>query len=772
MNRFYNTFRTLKGSRFFRKVLFSFIFTFSIIFFIFFFIVIGSLNQSYKKDKIKTNDLSVSHFEQTANNILKDIYGHTVTLFTSDHTLLNLIYGKEWDTGMQLEAMNTVNAIQNSSDSIHSVNLINLRLKKVMTNFQFYSFDDFYDQELLNLLENTAPSSSPVLFMPRRVNRYAPYESHPARQPDAVWSLIYHSSKSGAMVINIDSRAFSGFLNTGNSDKSRFYLLNNQNQILLSDGMDNFGLSFPEKALLDEISAFPQKSGHLTVRLEGKKYTVSFAKDSSFELTFLKLEPYTLFDAANGLIGFSLGISVFYLLLCLLLAFVMSGFLYRPVDLLKSSVLSALPELPEEISDDDFAMLSGAYHTISMKNSRLEKYKNAYLSRSQEQELMKFLQGSSAAVTPASYTGISMLFDKNHFMVVLMELDTQKEEEPDSLTGRPGDVGLVMFSISNIADELFTSLCPFKRIESNYSRLVYILNFDGELPEIPKILEQVHSLVNEYFKVSFSIGTSSTVCELDDLPAAKAEAENSLNRRFVDGYNSIHCFRLEDTSTENSQSYPFEIEKELITALKGLNHQKVMEALDRFFQKIASYPYSQIRLYLMWLNYNLQRFEYINNLETTPADLETAHTLSEIRTMLERRCTASIQFLEDKKVTNSDRAELITRLSSLIDENLCNPNLSVVYLADEVHLSVNYLRSIYKEQTGDSLSDFITRRKMELISDLLLHTSMTIQDISDKLGFTTKNYFFTFFKKHTGMTPGQYRNLHKNTASALDGTDR
>ncbi|WP_394526027.1 helix-turn-helix domain-containing protein [Lacrimispora sp. JR3] len=769
MNRFYNTFRTLKSSRFFRKVLFSFIFTFSIIFFIFFAIIIGGLNQSYKKDKIKTNDLSVSHFEQTTNNILKDIYGHTVTLFTRDHTLLNLIYGNEWDTGMQLEAINTVNAIQYSSDSIHSVNLINFRLKKVMTNYQFCSFDDFYDQELLSLLEKTAPSPSPVFFMPRKVNRYAPYAT---RQPDDVWSLIYHSSKSGAMVINIDSKAFSGFLNTGDSNKSRFYLLNSQNKILLSDGMDNFGLSFTGKALLDKIKALPQTNGHLTARLEGEKYTVSYAKDSSFGLVFLKLEPYTIFDAANGLLGFSLGISVFYLLLCLFLAFVMSGILYKPVDLLKSSVLSALPELPEEISDDDFTMLSGAYHTISMRNRRLEKFKDAYLSRSQEQELMKFLQGSSAAVTPASYTDISMLFDQNHFMVVLMELDTQKEDGPDSLTGRPGDVGLVMFSISNIADEVFTSLCPYKRIESNYSRLVYILNFDGELPEIPKALEQIHSLVNEYFKVSFSIGTSSTVCELDDLPAAKAEAENSLNRRFVNGYNSIHCFRHEDTPPENSQSYPFETEKELLAALKGLNHQKVMEALDCFFQKIASYPYSQIRLYLMWLNYNLQRFEYINNLETTPVDLETAHTLSEIRTMLEHRCTAAIQFLENKKVTNSDRAELITRLSSLIDENLCNPNLSVVYLADEVHLSVNYLRSIYKEQTGDSLSDFITRRKMELISDLLLHTNMTIQDISDKLGFTTKNYFFTFFKKHTGMTPGQYRSLHKNTDSPLDGADR
>ena len=39
---------------------------------------------------------------------------------------------------------------------------------------------------------------------------------------------------------------------------------------------------------------------------------------------------------------------------------------------------------------------------------------------------------------------------------------------------------------------------------------------------------------------------------------------------------------------------------------------------------------------------------------------------------------------------------------------------------------------------------------------------MTIQQVSDTLGFTTRNYFFTFFKKHTGMTPKQYRLLQGN----------
>ena len=93
-----------------------------------------------------------------------------------------------------------------------------------------------------------------------------------------------------------------------------------------------------------------------------------------------------------------------------------------------------------------------------------------------------------------------------------------------------------------------------------------------------------------------------------------------------------------------------------------------------------------------------------------------------------------------------------------VDEHLYDANLSVSLIAKEVHLSVNYLRSVFKESTGGSLSGYITGRKLDLICKLLKETDMPIQEISDKLGFTTSNYFFTFFKKQKGVTPTQYRN--------------
>ncbi len=111
----------------------------------------------------------------------------------------------------------------------------------------------------------------------------------------------------------------------------------------------------------------------------------------------------------------------------------------------------------------------------------------------------------------------------------------------------------------------------------------------------------------------------------------------------------------------------------------------------------------------------------------------------------------------DVSPNSSNRKDLIEQIQVLIEENIYKPELSVTFLADQVHLSVNYLRNIFKDSTGSSLSNYINNRKIDVICRLLLDTDMTLTEINDKLGFSTRNYFYTFFKKHIGMTPGDYR---------------
>jgi YesN/AraC family two-component response regulator len=136
-------------------------------------------------------------------------------------------------------------------------------------------------------------------------------------------------------------------------------------------------------------------------------------------------------------------------------------------------------------------------------------------------------------------------------------------------------------------------------------------------------------------------------------------------------------------------------------------------------------------------------------------------TLSEIEKQMECRCLYDIEQFVAIRNTSANKKEIVEQIYLLIDDKIYDPELSVALIADEIHLSINYLRNIFKDNTGGSLSNYITKKRLDVIIELLLNSEMSLSEISDKLGFSNRNYFFTFFKKHKGMTPNEFRMLHQ-----------
>ena len=62
------------------------------------------------------------------------------------------------------------------------------------------------------------------------------------------------------------------------------------------------------------------------------------------------------------------------------------------------------------------------------------------------------------------------------------------------------------------------------------------------------------------------------------------------------------------------------------------------------------------------------------------------------------------------------------------------------------------------EETGFGISDYVKAARIERAKILLETSDSSVQEISDKLGFTTRNYFTRCFREITGKTPMEYRN--------------
>ena len=85
---------------------------------------------------------------------------------------------------------------------------------------------------------------------------------------------------------------------------------------------------------------------------------------------------------------------------------------------------------------------------------------------------------------------------------------------------------------------------------------------------------------------------------------------------------------------------------------------------------------------------------------------------------------------------------------------------TVKYLAEHVHLSPSYLSDLLKKETGKNAQEHIHFYLIEEAKNLLLNSEKNVNEIAYNLGFEYPQYFNTLFKKKTGRTPKEFRNLN------------
>ncbi len=107
------------------------------------------------------------------------------------------------------------------------------------------------------------------------------------------------------------------------------------------------------------------------------------------------------------------------------------------------------------------------------------------------------------------------------------------------------------------------------------------------------------------------------------------------------------------------------------------------------------------------------------------------------------------------------KREIIDKIDRYIADNL-DKDLSLPRLADLVYLSPHYLSRTYHAVKGYPLADHIAEMKLATAKRLLASQDMKAQDVGRLVGFEDMSYFGRFFKKHAGMTPGEYKEAVKS----------
>lgn len=84
---------------------------------------------------------------------------------------------------------------------------------------------------------------------------------------------------------------------------------------------------------------------------------------------------------------------------------------------------------------------------------------------------------------------------------------------------------------------------------------------------------------------------------------------------------------------------------------------------------------------------------------------------------------------------------------------------NVSFYAEKLHLSPQHLSTTVKKVTGKTLTDILSSFIIRDAQAKLRSTDMTVQEVAYSLNFSDISFFGKYFKRYTGMSPKQYRNM-------------
>lgn len=214
----------------------------------------------------------------------------------------------------------------------------------------------------------------------------------------------------------------------------------------------------------------------------------------------------------------------------------------------------------------------------------------------------------------------------------------------------------------------------------------------------------------------------------------------------------------------------YAFESELMDAVEHGQIQRENELLSSFsdkdfFEKRTQDPLRNIKNYCIIMNTLLRKAAqkggvhpvYINEASSTFAHkIEKMVSADECKSMM---CEMFRAYCRLVRKHSMQGFSLAVQKAVITIDNDISANLSLSALASMQGMSPGYLSAIFKRDTGKTVSEYIRDRRIHHAQQLLATTQLQIQTVALHCGIMDLQYFSKIFKKQTGMTPKDYREM-------------
>ena len=272
----------------------------------------------------------------------------------------------------------------------------------------------------------------------------------------------------------------------------------------------------------------------------------------------------------------------------------------------------------------------------------------------------------------------------------------------------------------------------------------------------------VHCRRAEGLNVRFFIGSIHTSPK--KLRVSLKKSRHALSYAFPEHTEPVTAYSdVLESSLIACPALPEKLAKELPEAVKCGNRTAFYQnsrMLFDWFQQEGIRDATYMRMCVLGLCYsilqNCWETEELSYYEFTnfQQEMMTSRSLEELRTLFEN--FAQLRWLRQQK-NQAPRRTLSARVAEVVQEHIANIGFSLDDVAAVLYISPNYLRQLFKQETGQTFTEYLTAQRMQRARMLLGNPKMRVSDAAEQCGYADSRYFSVCFKKHWHMTPSEYQ---------------
>ena len=698
---------------------------------------------SYSTEQvIRVSQNSLRQATESLNLTLNSLYRQMEREYRFNSTLIMGMESGSLEPRDYAAIFNTLREIVESNEAFDSAYVYNYREGTFFSSIGvMQNTDRFYDSDIFAMLNQHREINDRKIIHTVHC-RHLTYSYGATIHSLNVITYIFNEPGTDAyLVFNINQDSLQHIIVSGSQDPSARSMIIDMDGVVVSDSQtQHIFENYSGEPYFEQL--LQNASGWLLSSVENRDTLISYNRFNQYTgLNWIILQMYdyrSLADGIREILTIVLLTSIVVALLLIVCLFWVVGRIFVSIERVIRLVDKGEIEI-KKATENEFEHLESSILNLS---ENFEQLSRAYDLPTLQNAFL--LQLAYHGPTPefASQCRQLSLSEEGEYRVVLFKCGTD-----DLLQAK-------------LKEKVAQVLCDCKGflLLDDHTQGCIGCTIDTSM-KMAVLHERIQTIQENLPPIPVGIGD---ICSLENLQASYCASLAAIGYSYVFGSNAIINY-LDIAERENSEyEYPSQLEQRILRRIKAGDDPA--DHLDEILMAIQCMSIFQINLALRQLllaivnalpeTENRQNAMHSDMVSLT-YELEQLTTLSDVRQWLWTLITDSMEY--QKKKRDLRLHELVEAIKDDVRKRYMQPDLSVESIAQNVGLSANYVRTLFKEHEHITLSKHINDIRFQEAVHLLSTTAIPAIHIGKTVGFQSGSYFYTAFRRAMGKTPEEYR---------------